>query len=199
MQHNDAFINDLEAMQKDFASLTNKMIKDAKRHQKVIHLTDKQQYKSYETLKKQYSEIEVLNEEIEHTQREVVFTLGAVCESRSKETGSHVKRVAEYSRILATHYGMSEDEIELLTTVSPMHDVGKVAIPDNILGKPDKFNDNEWKIMKEHAQIGYDMLKHSSRPVLKAASIVALEHHEKWNGTGYPRGLSGEDIHIYDV
>ncbi len=142
-------------------------------------------------------EIRSLNEEIETTQKEVVFTMGAIGESRSKETGNHVKRVAEYSKLLALHYGLLESEAEMLKQASPMHDIGKVAIPDAILNKPGKFNDEEREIMNTHAQCGYEMLNSSNRTLLKAAAIVAYEHHEKWDGSGYPRGMQGEDIHIY--
>ena len=142
-------------------------------------------------------EIKNLNQEIENTQKEVVFTMGAIGESRSKETGNHVKRVAEYSKLLALYYGLDEKEAELLKQASPMHDIGKVAIPDAILNKPGRFDENEREIMNTHAALGYEMLKHSNRPLLKMAAIVANEHHEKWDGTGYPKGLSGENIHIY--
>ena len=138
-----------------------------------------------------------LSQEIEDTQKEVVFTMGAIGEERSKETGNHVKRVAEYSKILALAYGMDEKEAELLKQASPMHDIGKVAIPDAILKKPGRFDDNEREIMNTHAELGYHMIKNSQRPLLKAAAIVAYEHHEKWDGTGYPRGLKEEKIHIY--
>ncbi|WP_373071624.1 HD domain-containing phosphohydrolase [Sulfurimonas sp.] len=138
-----------------------------------------------------------LTEEIEDTQREVVFTMGAIGESRSKETGNHVKRVAEYSKILALAYGLDQDEAELLKQASPMHDIGKIAIPDAILKKPGRFDADERKIMETHAELGYNMVKNSERKLLKAASIVAYEHHEKWDGTGYPRGIAAEDIHIY--
>jgi len=138
-----------------------------------------------------------LTKEVEDTQREVVFTMGAIGESRSKETGNHVKRVSEYSRILAIAYGMSNDKAELLKQASPMHDVGKIAIPDSILKKPGRFNAEERKIMDTHAELGYHMIKNSERPLLKAAAIVAYEHHEKWDGTGYPRKLKGEEIHIF--
>jgi len=123
--------------------------------------------------------------------------MGAIGESRSKETGNHVKRVAEYSKLLALYYGLPEEEAEMLKQASPMHDIGKVAIPDAILNKPGKFTDEEFEYMKRHSQLGYDMLKHSKRKLLKAAAIVAYEHHEKWNGKGYPNGTSKEDIHIY--
>jgi len=138
-----------------------------------------------------------LAQEVEDTQREVVFTMGAVGESRSKETGNHVKRVAEYSKILALEYGLSLEEAELLKQASPMHDIGKVAIPDAVLNKPGRFNAQERKIMDTHAELGYNMIKNSERPLLKAAAIVAYEHHEKWDGTGYPNKLSGKNIHIF--
>ncbi len=141
--------------------------------------------------------IKNLNKEIEETQKEVVFTMGSIGESRSKETGNHVKRVAQYSKILALHYGLSKKEAELIKQASPMHDIGKVAIPDSILNKPGRFNNEEREIMNTHAKLGYDMLKHSSRPLLKAAATISLEHHEKWDGTGYPNKLEGEEIHIY--
>ena len=142
-------------------------------------------------------EITNLNHEIENTQKEVVFTMGAIGESRSKETGNHVKRVAEYSKLLALYYGLDEKEAEMLKQASPMHDIGKVAIPDAILNKPGRFDEAEREIMNTHASLGYEMLKHSNRPLLKMAAIVANEHHEKWDGSGYPNGLSGENIHIY--
>jgi len=135
--------------------------------------------------------------EIEETQKEVVFTMGSIGESRSKETGNHVRRVAEYSKLLALAYGMDVKEAELLKQASPMHDIGKVAIPDAILKKPGRFDENERAIMDTHAELGYNMIKHSTRPLLKAASIVAYEHHEKWDGSGYPNALKGEEIHIY--
>ncbi|MDD3463079.1 MAG: transporter substrate-binding domain-containing protein [Sulfurospirillaceae bacterium] len=142
-------------------------------------------------------EVEALSKEIEETQKEVIFKMGAIAEARSQETGQHVKRVAEYSRLLAIHYGLSSEEANRIKLASPMHDIGKVAIADSILGKPSALSTEEFEIIKTHAQIGYDMLKNSQRNILKTASIIAHEHHEKYDGTGYPRGLKGEDIHIY--
>jgi HD-GYP domain-containing protein (c-di-GMP phosphodiesterase class II) len=142
-------------------------------------------------------ELQELNNEIEATQREIVFTMGAIAEERSQETGAHIKRVAEYSLILARLSGLSLKESLLIKNASPMHDIGKVGIPDHILNKPGKLTPQEFEIMKTHAELGYKMLKHSQRSILKAASILAYEHHEKWDGSGYPRGLKGEEIHIY--
>jgi len=146
---------------------------------------------------KAIKEIEDLNVEITDTQKEVVCTMGAIGESRSKETGNHVKRVAEYSKILALAYGMEEEEAELLKMASPMHDIGKVGIPDSILKKPARLTVDEFEVMKSHAVLGYEMLKHSKREILKTAAIVANEHHERWDGKGYPKGIAGENIHLY--
>ena len=142
-------------------------------------------------------EIRELNNEIEATQREIVFTMGSIAEERSKETGQHVKRVAEYSLILARLYGLSLEESLLIKNASPMHDIGKIAIPDAVLNKPGRFTSEEFEIMKSHSEMGYKMLKHSNRSILKAASILAYEHHERWDGKGYPRGLKEEEIHLY--
>jgi HD-GYP domain-containing protein (c-di-GMP phosphodiesterase class II) len=139
----------------------------------------------------------MLHEEIEATQQEIIFTLAETGELRSKETGYHVKRVAEFCRLLAAKHGLSEDETDLLNLSSPMHDIGKIAIPDAILLKPGKLNADEWAVMKSHTTLGYDILKHSERRLLKAAAVIAKEHHEKWDGTGYPSGIKGEDIHIF--
>ncbi len=138
-----------------------------------------------------------LNREIIATQKEVISTMGAIGETRSKETGDHVKRVAEYSKLLALKHGLSPEESEQIKMASPMHDIGKVGIPDNILNKPGKLSEEEFEIMKTHAQLGHDMLKNSQQPLLKMAAIISNEHHEKWNGSGYPRGLKGKEIHIY--
>ncbi|MDX4047462.1 PAS domain S-box protein [Aliarcobacter skirrowii] len=137
------------------------------------------------------------NKEIEELQKEVIFTMGSIAEFRSKETGEHIKRVAKYSRILATAYGLCEDEVDMLELASPMHDIGKIAIPDAILNKPAKLTNEEFEIIKTHAQKGHDMLEISNRPLFKVASQIALTHHEKYDGTGYPNSLKGEDIPIF--
>jgi len=143
------------------------------------------------------SEIYALNEDIKETQREVIFTMGTIGERRSKETGNHVKRVALYSKVLALHYGLSHNEIEMLVEASPMHDIGKVAIPDAILNKPGKLNKEEKEIMNTHTTLGYEMFKNSNKELMKIAGIISFEHHEKYDGSGYPNGLKGENISIY--
>ena len=137
-----------------------------------------------------------LTEEIEETQREVIFTLGEVVETRSEETGNHVKRVGEYCYLLARKYGFDEDTAELLRIASPMHDVGKIGIPDAILNKPGKLTDEEFERIKTHTLIGYDILKGSKQKILQLAAKIALEHHERWDGHGYPHGVAGEQINV---
>jgi response regulator RpfG family c-di-GMP phosphodiesterase len=138
-----------------------------------------------------------LQEEIINTQKEVVITLGEVIESRSHETANHVRRVAEYTYLLAKKYGMSEQEAMLLRFASPMHDAGKIGIPDAVLNKPGKLTQEEVKVMHDHTNLGYDILKKSQRQILQMAAVVAHEHHERWDGGGYPQGLAEDDIHIY--
>ena len=148
-------------------------------------------------VKKATTQIEDLIVEIEDTQKEVVFTMGAIGERRSEETGNHVRRVAEYSKLFALYCGLNEKEAEMLKQSSPMHDIGKVGISDAILNKKGKLTSEEFSMMQEHAVLGFNMLKSSTRPLLKMASIVAHEHHEKYDGTGYPQGLKKDEIHIY--
>lgn len=138
----------------------------------------------------------LMRDDIQETQKELVYMLGEAVEQRSKETGAHVKRVAQISQLLATAYGLPEREAELIKLASPLHDVGKVGIPDSILNKPGKHTAEEWKIMQTHALIGEEILAKSDKRILQLGSIIAGQHHEKWNGKGYPRGLKGEDIHI---
>ena len=137
-----------------------------------------------------------LNDEMVSTQSDIVKKLGEVIESRSKETANHVERVANVSYILAKAYGLSEEEATKIKLASPMHDIGKVAISDEILLKPGKLTKEEFEKMKEHSMIGWEILKDSDREILKTAAYIARDHHEKWDGSGYPSGLKGEEITI---
>lgn len=138
-----------------------------------------------------------LHQELADNQTELLFTLGEIAEIRSQETGNHVKRVAKYSKLLALKYGLSNEEAEVLNLASSMHDIGKLAIRDTILNKPGQLTPEEFDIIKTHALAGYQLLKTSRRKLLQTAALVALQHHEKFDGTGYPYGLRGEQIHIY--
>jgi len=157
----------------------------------------KEEVVEYLTIRHNISDIVHLHEEIETTQGELIYTLGAAAETRSRETGNHIRRVAHYSKLLALLYGLERKEAEILFQASPMHDIGKLAIPDHVLKKPGKLDDEEWMVMRTHSELGYKILNTSTRPILQASAIVAHEHHEKWDGSGYPRGLQGDAIHIY--
>ena len=138
-----------------------------------------------------------LNNEIEETQREFILRVGTIAETRSQETANHVKRVAEYSAILGQKYGLSNEEVNLLKFASPMHDIGKVGIPDSILNKPGKLTTEEFERMKKHTEIGYEMIGLSDKKLLRLAGIIALTHHERWDGKGYPKGLVKKDTPIH--
>ena len=139
----------------------------------------------------------LLNKEIVDTHKEMLLTLGEVIENRSTDVGKHVHRVSLFCYLLAQKAGLSQEDADLLRLVSPMHDVGKVAIPDSILFKPAKLTPEEFEKIKPHTSIGYDIFKNSNRRIMQAAAIVAQQHHEHWDGGGYPQGLKGEKIHIF--
>jgi len=139
----------------------------------------------------------LLNQEIESTQREIVYRLGNALESRSKESGNHLKRVALCSELLGKLLGLTHHESRLLKLAAPLHDVGKIAIPDDILMCEHQLSVEQFTVMKTHAQIGYDLLHDSSRPILRAGALIALTHHERWDGSGYPNGVAGEDINLF--
>ncbi len=195
--HDDDLLDELDTLKSNFIETIDKLSKNVNRNKKIMIRSDKQQRKEYDELQLRLLEVEALQKEIADTQSEVIYTMGIMGESRSKETGNHVKRVAEYSYLFALYYGLPKKECEMLREASPMHDIGKVSIADAVLNKPAKFNAVERKIMDTHATLGYEMLKYSKRPLLQTAAIVAYEHHEKFDGSGYPRGLAGEEIHIY--
>ncbi|MGC7901644.1 HD-GYP domain-containing protein [Vibrio anguillarum] len=130
--------------------------------------------------------IVVLQERTLAVQREMIHLLGEAIETRSGETGNHVKRVARLSALLARLCGLTQREVEMIEIISPMHDVGKIAIPESILDKPGKLTPDEWEIMQTHTTAGYNILNTSEGDITKLAAIVAHEHHERWDGKGYP-------------
>lgn len=136
----------------------------------------------------------MLTAELEATQMEIIHTLGEASEYRSQETGDHILRVAEISKLLAVYMGLSPVEVERIHLTVPMHDLGKIAIPDAVLNKPGRLTEEEYAIMKTHAELGFKMLCNSKRKLLRYAADVARSHHERWDGKGYPLGLSGENI-----
>jgi putative two-component system response regulator len=132
--------------------------------------------------------------QIRETQLQVVRRLGRAAEYRDNETGQHILRMSHSSALLARHLGWNEERCEMMLHASPMHDVGKIGIPDRILLKPGKLTPEEWRIMQTHASIGGDILSGDTSELLQLAREIALSHHEKWNGSGYPFALAGDAI-----
>ncbi len=132
--------------------------------------------------------------ELEKSYRDGIFMLGEAGHYNDNDTGEHIWRMAAYSKYLAKKLGWSLPQIELMEMASAMHDTGKIGIPDSILRKPGKLNDEEWQIIKTHCQIGFDIMSKSSAKVFSLAAEIALYHHEKWDGSGYPHGLIGTAI-----
>jgi len=136
--------------------------------------------------------------ELEENQKEMIELITELVESVSDETGKHIRRVAEYSRLLAKyHPALGPEDVEIIYHASPMHDIGKIAVPSEILHKKGPLTPEEFEIMKTHTTKAHEYLKNSKRKFMKAADIIAYQHHERWDGTGYPQGLKGEEIHIY--
>jgi putative two-component system response regulator len=133
-------------------------------------------------------------DELEQTRLQVVRRLGMAAEFRDEETGNHILRMSHISALIARTIGWSDAECELILLASPMHDIGKIGIPDNILLKPGKFEPDEWEVMKTHTTIGGKLLEGDDSDLMRMAREIALSHHEKWDGSGYPEGISGEDI-----
>lgn len=131
---------------------------------------------------------------LEKTRLEVIQRLGRAAEYKDNETGMHVIRMSHYSKILAQQLDVSERWVELVFQASPMHDIGKIGIPDAVLRKPGKLDAEEWAVMQTHVKIGADIIADSDTRLMQMAQEIALYHHEKWDGSGYPHGLKGEDI-----
>lgn len=138
----------------------------------------------------------ILTRELVNTQREIISTLSEVIETRSDETGKHVQRVGALAKLLAEKKGFNSAECELILYAAPLHDIGKVGIPDDILKKPGTLTEQEFEIMKTHSLVGYEILKSSKKDILQLGAKICLEHHEWWNGNGYPNRLSGANISV---
>ncbi len=133
-------------------------------------------------------------EELNESRLEIIRQLGRAAEYKDNETGLHVIRISHYCRIIASVAGMSDADVDLIFNASPMHDIGKIGIPDHILCKPGSLNAEERKIIEQHPEIGARIIGNHDAPLLNSARTIALTHHEKWDGTGYPKGLKGEEI-----
>ncbi len=141
-------------------------------------------------------QVQLRTKELYDTRREVIARLGMAAEYRDNETGNHIIRMSKYAKLLALEIGLEEEHADIILNASPMHDIGKIGVPDRVLLKPGKLDAEEWKIMQSHVNIGAKILSGHDSELMQSASLIALHHHEKWNGTGYPQGLKGEEISI---
>ncbi|MBF0098964.1 MAG: DUF3369 domain-containing protein [Magnetococcales bacterium] len=137
------------------------------------------------------------NQELLETQQELTFSLGAAVDSHAQQSEYHLRRVAASARLLARLAGLPEEDAELIWLAAPLHDLGKIAVPDSILTKPGRLSPEEWTIMQAHTDVGARLLKNNKQRVLQAGAIIAGMHHEQWDGKGYPSGLNGEEIPIF--
>lgn len=142
-------------------------------------------------------QLQLALEEIKELSLEIIFRLAKAAEYRDEHTGYHIQRICHYSIAIGAHIGLSNEALDVLKYASALHDIGKLGIPDSILLKPGPLTPEEWKVMKLHTKIGAEILRGSKIKYLKAAEKIALYHHERWDGTGYPEGLKGEKIPLF--
>jgi len=142
-------------------------------------------------------EVRAATAEIRAREQELLFRMSRAAEFRDPETGAHIQRMAHYSALIAARLGLDQDTQELLLQAAPLHDVGKIGIPDYILLKPGRLTPEEFEVMKSHARLGHELLQGSSSGILQAGAEIALTHHEKFDGSGYPGGLAGEAIPLF--
>ncbi|OGW72441.1 MAG: hypothetical protein A2Y02_01320 [Omnitrophica bacterium GWA2_52_12] len=145
-------------------------------------------------LKHAIQELDKANLQVKEAYIETIYRLTRATEYKDEETADHVKRLSLYAVALGRGVGMSAEMLELLMYASPMHDIGKIGIPDQVLFKSSSLDPKEWEVMKNHPLIGHEILRDAKAPILKVAALIALNHHERWDGSGYPRGLKGEEI-----
>ncbi len=208
----DSKMKGLEAGADDFL---NKPVDQTELCLRVRNLLKVRKYEEYliehgkaieQEMRTKTMELEEAYEQIKSSYLETVTRLTLAAEYRDKETGAHLRRISTYSRLLSRKIGLMEEEVESIYRASPMHDVGKIGIPDNVLLKRGRFTEFEFSVMKTHCEIGANILHNPGPVVLKTAMDIALNHHERWDGSGYPRGLkktdipiSGRIVHIVDM
>ena len=161
---------------------------------KELHTTKQQLFKYADDFNQTILELKTTNQKLQESYLDTIHRLALAAEYKDEDTGDHIVRMSRYCAFIANKYGLSPMEVHHILYASPMHDIGKIGVPDDILMKPGKLTDEEFEIMKTHTTIGAKILAHSKSEILKVAEQIALYHHEKWNGTGYPHGLSGDTI-----
>ena len=198
-----AGVNDFIKKPIDKAILLNRVRNFIKLRRAIVRLNDQEKYlrvqvdKATANLHKTINELTESYVTLEHKEHETLRVLSRTAEYKDEETSNHVKRVSGYAVLMAKRLNLDEAQQNILKFAAPLHDLGKVGTPDYILLKPGKLNDDEMKIMRQHAAIGADILQNSTSPYLQAGHIIAASHHEKYDGSGYPQGLAGDAIPLY--
>lgn len=175
---------------REFLARVHNMLEVWQAHQIVKFQKELLEIKVQERTK----ELRAAHDELQDSRLEVVWRLGRAAEYRDNETGLHIIRMSQIAAVLGRAYGMEEEQADLLLVASPMHDIGKLGIPDRVLLKEGKLDEEEWAIMQTHAQIGADILADGTTDLMVMAREIAMTHHEKWDGSGYPNSLMGEEI-----
>jgi len=181
---------------KKYADDLSKIYASEKEKRKELESSNRQLVKYADALKTIILELKEANKKLQEAYLDTINRLVIAAEYKDKDTGAHIVRIGGYSRFIATKSGLPEKDVQNILYAAPMHDIGKIGIPDSILLKPGKLTKEEFEIMKTHTIIGASILKGSKAEVLKFAEQIAISHHEKWNGKGYPKGLKGEEIPI---
>ncbi len=198
-----AGVNDFIKKPMNKIILLNRVRNFIKLRRAIVRLNDQEKYlrtqvdKATANLHKTIDELTESYVTLEHKEHETLRVLSRTAEYKDEETANHVKRVSGYTVLIAKYLNLDKVEQNILRYAAPLHDLGKVGTPDHILLKPGKLDEDEMKIMREHTLIGADILQDATSPYLQAGHIIASSHHEKYDGSGYPKGLSGEEIPLY--
>ena len=177
-----------------YAKDLNELLVREQTKSKKLEATNKQMQAYAQDLKAAYHAERRKTAELEKAYADTVVRLTLASRYKDEETGTHIQRLSHYSKALGLYVGLSEDEAQLIFDAAPMHDVGKVSIPDMIMQKRGPLDEQEWEIVKRHPVFGANLLAGSPSQLLETAREIALTHHERWDGTGYPQGLQGTDI-----
>jgi putative two-component system response regulator len=197
LKRSSALQNELDIIQsqsKTYARELSTIYQQTKIKRKQLSETNHQLVKYASDLRTTISSLKQTNHELKDAYQDTIFRLVLASEYKDKDTGNHINRISRYSTLLAAKLGLLNNEIENIRYGAPMHDVGKIGIPDSIMLKNGMLTEHEFTIIKSHTTIGAVILANSKSPVLQTAKTIALSHHEHWNGNGYPNGLCGDKI-----
>ena len=190
------YSSDADQLKKYARDLTE-VYKSEKQKRKELDAANRQLAKYADDLNSAVLELKAANQEIQEAYLDTIYRLVPAAEYKDEDTGDHIVRMSRYAALIAEKIGLPDRDVQNILYAAPMHDIGKVGIPDSILMKPGKLTDEEFDFMKTHTTIGAKILADSKAAILKIAEQIALSHHEKWNGKGYPQGLSGDEIPLF--